>query len=70
MATTKPKTTSTCNTRNAASSPIRPPPSKAGFGGVSAGGIVTVYVKCQKIKWELDEKNANNANNASQKERD
>lgn len=40
------------------------------IGGVSAGGIVTVYVKYQKIKWELDEKNANNANNASQKEGD
>lgn len=26
------------------------------IGGVSAGGIVTVYVKYQKIKWELDEK--------------
>ena len=37
------------------------------IGGVSAGGIVTVYVKYQKIKWDLDEKNANNANNASQK---
>ena len=40
------------------------------IGGVSAGGIVTVYVKYQKIKWDLDEKNANNANNASQKEGD
>ena len=40
------------------------------IGGVSAGGIVTVYVKYQKIKWELDEKNVNNANNASQKEGD
>ena len=40
------------------------------IGGVSAGGIVTVYVKYQKIKWELDEKNAKNANNASQKEGD